>query len=147
MDTKILDTKERAAITADLSQHELHVGVVDLKSSVASSDEERLAAGVNNQTANQETLWSAAEKFAIFTGHAPVRGICILWVCLIGTQPADSAGWRRKQCSKLSAAARRWLVSAIMSWGNLTVEPKDISTTSVRDLCLFIRGTRLLNLC
>jgi hypothetical protein len=43
--------------------------------------------------------------------------------------PADSAGWRLKQCSILSA------------------EPKDISTASVRDLCLFIRGTGLLNLC
>jgi hypothetical protein len=30
-------------------------------------------------------------------------------------------------------------------FGNLFVEPKDISTASVRDLCLFIRGTGLLN--
>jgi hypothetical protein len=30
--------------------------------------------------------------------------------------------------------------------GRLTAEPKDISTASVRDLCLFIRGTGLLNL-
>jgi hypothetical protein len=32
-------------------------------------------------------------------------------------------------------------------FGNPFVEPKDISTASVRDLCLFIRGTGLLNLC
>ena len=32
-------------------------------------------------------------------------------------------------------------------FGRLIAEPKDISTTSVRDLCLFIRGTGLLNLC
>jgi len=31
-------------------------------------------------------------------------------------------------------------------FGNPLVEPKDISTASVRDLCLFIRGTGLLNL-
>jgi ferredoxin-thioredoxin reductase catalytic subunit len=31
-------------------------------------------------------------------------------------------------------------------FGNLFVEPKDISTTSVRDLCLFIKDTGLLNL-
>jgi hypothetical protein len=31
--------------------------------------------------------------------------------------------------------------------GMLIAEPKDISTASVRDLCLFIRGKRLLNLC
>ena len=30
-------------------------------------------------------------------------------------------------------------------FGNPLVEPKDISTASVRDLCLFIRGTGLLN--
>jgi hypothetical protein len=41
------------------------------------------------------------------------------------------------------AAARHCLVSAIM----FLVEPKEISTASVRDLCLFIRVTGLLNLC
>jgi len=30
-------------------------------------------------------------------------------------------------------------------FGNPLVEPKDISTASVRDLCLFIRGTGLSN--
>jgi len=30
-------------------------------------------------------------------------------------------------------------------YGNPFVEPKDVSTASVRDLCLFIRGTGLLN--
>jgi hypothetical protein len=32
-------------------------------------------------------------------------------------------------------------------FGKLSVEPKDISTASVKDLCLFIRDTGLLNLC
>jgi hypothetical protein len=31
-------------------------------------------------------------------------------------------------------------------FGNLDVEPKDIRTATVRDLCLFIQGTGLLNL-
>ena len=31
--------------------------------------------------------------------------------------------------------------------GRLTADPKDISTASVRDLCLFIRSTGLMNLC
>jgi hypothetical protein len=31
-------------------------------------------------------------------------------------------------------------------FGSLEVEPTDIRTASVRDLCLFIRGTRLQNL-
>ena len=32
-------------------------------------------------------------------------------------------------------------------FGKLIAQPKDISTASVRELCLFIRGTGLLNLC
>ena len=35
---------------------------------------------------------------------------CILWACLMGIQPADSAGRRVKQCCILFAAARHWLV-------------------------------------
>jgi hypothetical protein len=88
MDTKILDTKQGAVTTADLSQHEPHVEVVDLKSSVASSDEEKLAAGVSTiRLQNQETLWSAAEKVAIFTGHAPVRGHILYIMGLFDRDP------------------------------------------------------------
>jgi hypothetical protein len=36
----------------------------------------------------------------------------------MGIQPADFAGRRLKQCSILSAAARRWVVSAVTSLGN-----------------------------
>jgi len=43
----MFQTKQGAAATADLSQQEPHVEVVDLKSSVASSDKERLAAGIS----------------------------------------------------------------------------------------------------
>jgi len=54
---------------------------------------------------------------AIYTGHAPVRGHCTLWACLMGIQSADFVGWRPKQCSTLFAVAMHWLVSAIMSLG------------------------------
>jgi hypothetical protein len=57
-----------------------------------------------------------------------------------------SAGSRPKQGNILFAAARRWLFSATTFFGNLFVEPKGISTASVRDLCLYIKGTGLLNL-
>jgi hypothetical protein len=46
MDT-IFETKQGAATTADLSQQELHKEVAELKSSAASSDEERLAADIS----------------------------------------------------------------------------------------------------
>jgi hypothetical protein len=64
----------------------------------------------------------------------------------MGIQPADSAGRRPKQCNILFAAARRWLVSATTFLGNLFVEPKEISTASVRNVCLYIKGIGLLNL-
>jgi hypothetical protein len=31
-------------------------------------------------------------------------------------------------------------------FGNLIVEPRDISTASIKDLCLYIKGAGLLNL-
>jgi hypothetical protein len=62
MDTKILYTKQGAVTTADLSQHEPHVEVVDLKSSVASSDEGRLAAGVSTIRLQTKRLSGAQQK-------------------------------------------------------------------------------------
>jgi len=79
---------------------------------------------------------------AILIGHAPVKG------CLrtMGIHLADSAGWRLKQCSTSYAVVSHWLVSVTVFWGELFVKPKEISTASVRDLCLSIRETGLLNL-
>jgi hypothetical protein len=62
MDMKILDTKQGAVSTADLSQHEPHVEVVDLKSSAASSDEERLAASVSTIRLQTKRLSGAQWK-------------------------------------------------------------------------------------
>ena len=55
---------------------------------------------------------------AIYTGHAPVRGTCLLWACLMGIQSADFMEWRPKQCSTSFAVARHWLTNA-MSLGGL----------------------------
>jgi len=51
---------------------------------------------------------------AIFTGHAPVRG----HLYIMGLFDGDTAGWRLKQCSIIFAAARHWLVNALMSLGS-----------------------------
>jgi hypothetical protein len=45
-------------------------------------------------------------------------------------------------CSCEALAQQRYNI-----FGTLFAEPKDISTASVRDFCLFIRDTELLNLC
>jgi hypothetical protein len=55
---------------------------------------------------------------AVYTGHAPVSGNCLLLACSTEIQSADVAEWRKKQCSILSVAARRWLDRDMMSLGN-----------------------------
>jgi hypothetical protein len=81
---------------------------------------------------------------AIITGHTPVRG----HLCIMGLFEEDPAGLCRKEketvqhiiCCFEALACQHYNV-----FGNPPVEPKDISTASVRDLCLFIRGTGLVN--
>jgi hypothetical protein len=78
----------------------------------------------------------------ILTGHAPVRGQ-LYTVGLFDGDP--TCRFCRKEtetvqhiiCCCKALARQRF---------NVFVEPKDISTASVKDLCLFIRSTGLLNL-
>jgi hypothetical protein len=84
---------------------------------------------------------------AILTGHAPERrhlnimglfdGDPTCRFCRMETETVQHIIWC---CEAL--ARQRYNV-----FGRLTAEPKDINTASVRDLCLFIRGKGLLNLC
>ena len=62
MDAKIFETKQEAATTADFSQQEPHVEVVDLMPSVASSDEERLAADISTIGLQTKRLSGAQRK-------------------------------------------------------------------------------------
>jgi hypothetical protein len=83
----------------------------------------------------------------ILTGHAAVR-----WhLSIMGLFKGDpTCKFCRKEteivphiiCCCEALACPRYNV-----FGNPFVKPKDISTASVRDLCLFIRGIGLLNLC
>jgi len=59
---KKLKTKQEAATTADLSQQEPHLEVVDVMPSVASSDEERLAAGISTIGMQTNRLSGAQRK-------------------------------------------------------------------------------------
>jgi len=84
---------------------------------------------------------------AIFTGHAPVRGHLYI-MCLFDADPTcrfcrmENETVQHIICGCKALARQRYDV-----FGKLTVEPKDTNTASVRDLCLFIWGTGLLNLC
>jgi len=62
MDTKTFGTKQGAATTADLSQQEPHEEDAELKSSAASSDEERLAAGISMTGLQTKRLSGAQRK-------------------------------------------------------------------------------------
>jgi hypothetical protein len=66
---------------------------------------------------------------AILTGHAAVRG----HLRTMGLFNGDPS------CEAL--ARQRYI------FGKPSVEPKDISAASLRDLCLFIRDTGILYLC
>jgi hypothetical protein len=83
---------------------------------------------------------------AIYTGHAPVRGNCLLLACLKKIQSADAAEWRQTVqhivCRREALAGQRYDV-----FEKIIIEPKDISTASIRELCFFIRSAGLLRLC
>jgi hypothetical protein len=84
---------------------------------------------------------------AILTGHAPVtRHLYIMG--LFNGDPTRRF-WKMETetvqhiiCCYEALARQRYNI-----FGKLIAEPKDISTASVRDLCLFIRGSGLMNLC
>jgi ribonuclease HI len=84
---------------------------------------------------------------AILTGHAPVRthlrttGL-FKWdpACRFCRQEAETVQHIIRHCEGMA----RWRFNV---FEDSVVEPKDISTASVKELCPLIRGTGLLNLC
>jgi hypothetical protein len=80
----------------------------------------------------------------ILTAHAPVRRHLHIMglfegdpTCRLCRKETETV--QHIVCCCKAVAGQRYNV-----FGNPFVEPKDISTASVRDLCLFIRGTGLL---
>jgi len=82
---------------------------------------------------------------ASYTGHAPVRG----YLCIVGLFDGDPVcrfcGTETETVQHIICCCEALAGQRYDVFGRLTVEPKDISTASVRDLCLFIRGAGLLN--
>jgi len=83
---------------------------------------------------------------AILTGHAPVRGHLYIMGLFDGDPTCRFCRMETERvqhiCCCEALARQRCSV-----FGKLNVEPRNISTASARDLCLFIRGTGLLYLC
>jgi hypothetical protein len=80
---------------------------------------------------------------AILTGHATVRR----HLHIVGLFEGDPTCrfYRKKTVQHIICCCEALTRQRYNVFGNPFVEPKDISTTSVRDLCLFIRYTWLLN--
>jgi ribosomal protein L37AE/L43A len=84
---------------------------------------------------------------AILTGQAPVR----MHLYIMGRFDGDpTCRFCRMETERVKHII--WCCEALARqrcnvFRTLIAEPKDISTASARDLCLFIRDTGLLNLC
>jgi hypothetical protein len=83
----------------------------------------------------------------ILTGHAPVRRhLNIMGLC-DGDLTCRSCRIETETVQHIICCCEALARQCYNLFGRLIAEPKDISTASVRDLCLFVRGTGLLNLC
>jgi hypothetical protein len=82
----------------------------------------------------------------IFTGHAPVRGHLYTMGLFDGDPTSRFCRKETETVQHIICCCEALVHQRYNVFGNLFVEPKEISTASVRDLCLYIKGTRLLNL-
>jgi len=73
---------------------------------------------------------------AIYTGHAPVRGHLYTMGLFDGDQICRFCGMENKTVQHITCCCEALCFQRYNVFGRLTVEPKDISTASTRDLCL-----------
>jgi hypothetical protein len=93
---------------------------------------------------NRHQLKMAA---AILTGHAPVRKHLHMMGPVEGDPTCRFCRMETKSVQNIICCCEVLAYQSCNFFGNLFAEPKYISTASVRDLCLFIGSTGLLNLC
>jgi hypothetical protein len=83
---------------------------------------------------------------AILTGHAPVRGhLCIIGL-FVGDPSCRFCEMETERVQHLACRCEALSRQRYNVFGVLFLEPKDLSTATVRDLCLFIRNTGLSKL-
>jgi hypothetical protein len=84
---------------------------------------------------------------AFLTGHAPVRK----HLNIMGLFDADpTCGFCRSETETvyhIICCCEALALQRYKYFGKLFAEPKDISMASLKDLCLFVRGTGLMNQC
>jgi hypothetical protein len=84
---------------------------------------------------------------AILTGHAPVRRHLNIMGLFDGNPTCRFCKVEIEIVQHIICCCEALARQRYNVFGRMIAEPKDISTAAVRDLCLFIRGTGLLNLC
>jgi len=84
---------------------------------------------------------------AILTGHAPVRGHLYIMGLFHGDPTCRFCRMENEIVQHTICCCEALYRQRYNVFGKQIVEPRDISTASVRDLGLFIRGIGLLYLC
>ena len=84
---------------------------------------------------------------AILTGHAPVKGRLRIMGLFNGDPSCRFCGMETETVQHITCCCKSLARQRYNVFRKLSVKPKEISTASVRDLCLLIRERGLLNLC
>jgi hypothetical protein len=84
---------------------------------------------------------------AFLTEHAPVRGHLRIIGLFNGDPSCRFCGMETETVQHIICCCEALSCQRYNVFGKLSVEPKEISTASVRDLFLSIRATGILNLC
>ena len=84
---------------------------------------------------------------SIYTGHAPDRWHLYAMGLFDGDPICRFCGMETETVQHIIFCCEVMTRQCYNAFGRPTVEPKDICTASVRDLCLFIEGAGLLRLC
>jgi hypothetical protein len=83
---------------------------------------------------------------AIFTGHVLVRGHLYIMGLFDGDPTCRFCGKETETVQHIMCYCEALACQRYNVFGNLIVEPRDISTASIKDLCLYIKGAGLLNM-
>ena len=84
---------------------------------------------------------------AILTGHTPVRGHLRIMRLFSGNPSCKFCKMETETVQHITCCCEALASQRYNIFGKPSVEPKDTSTASLRDLGLFIRDTGILNLC
>jgi hypothetical protein len=83
----------------------------------------------------------------VVTGHTPVWRHLYTMGLFDGDPTCRFCGMETETVQHIICYCEALAHQHYNVFGKLSAEPKEISSASIRDLCLYIRGTGLLNLC